>query len=220
MLSTLQKPLYTSSDVNQDGQVDILDIMQVAQYLREEASVNPQSDVDGDGIIGILDLIEIAQHINESTGSAPSITTNLTGTDKSKLTPSMIRAWIRQAQLEDDGSIVFQKGIAHLQRLLSSLIPEKTTLLANYPNPFNPETWIPYHLSRPSEVSLLIFNVKGQTIRTLALGHQDAGIYKDRSRAAYWDGKNDMGETVASGVYFYMLSAADFIATKKMLIRK
>ena len=216
----VEKSLHPSSDVNKDGQVDISDIMQVAQYLREDASVNPQSDVNGDGDIGILDLIEVAQHINESTVSAPSMITNLTGTDRSKLTPLMIRSWIRQAQLEDDGSIVFQKGIAHLQRLLSSLIPEKTTLLANYPNPFNPETWIPYHLSRPSEVSLIIYNVKGQTIRTLMLGHQEAGIYGTRSRAAYWDGKNDMGETVASGVYFYMLSAGDFIATKKLLIRK
>ena len=96
----------------------------------------------------------------------------------------------------------------------------ETALLANYPNPFNPETWIPYQLSKDAEVSLTIYAVNGQIVRRLALGHQAAGMYQDRSRAAYWDGKNAFGEPVASGVYFYTLTAGDFTATRKMLIRK
>ena len=96
----------------------------------------------------------------------------------------------------------------------------ESALLANYPNPFNPETWIPYQLSASADVSVSIYAVDGCLIRTLALGHQAAGIYQSRSRAAYWDGRNSFGERVASGLYFYTLTAGDFTATRKMLIRK
>ena len=98
--------------------------------------------------------------------------------------------------------------------------PKTTMLLSNYPNPFNPETWIPYQLAAPSEVSISIYAVDGQLVRRLALGHQPVGIYQNRSRAAYWDGRNAQGEPVASGVYFYTLTAGEFTATRKMLIRK
>ena len=103
---------------------------------------------------------------------------------------------------------------------LSSELPKETTLLSNYPNPFNPETWIPYKLSKPAEVTGTIHAADGRLIRTLVLGHQPAGIYQSKSRAAYWDGKNELGEPVASGVYFYTFKAGDFTATRKMLIRK
>ena len=99
-------------------------------------------------------------------------------------------------------------------------VPQQTRLLANYPNPFNPETWIPYQLSEPAEVTLRIYSVNGILVRTLALGQMSAGIYQNRSRAAYWDGRNDVGEPVASGLYFYTLTAGDFTATRKLLIRK
>ena len=101
-----------------------------------------------------------------------------------------------------------------------SQVPEKTALLPNYPNPFNPETWIPYRLAEAAEVTLTIYTVDGKGVRTLALGHQSAGFYQSRSRAAYWDGRNEVGERVASGVYFYTLTAGDFAATGKMLILK
>ena len=90
----------------------------------------------------------------------------------------------------------------------------------NYPNPFNPETWIPYQLAEPASVTLHIYAVSGVLVRTLDLGHQSAGRYQDRSHAAYWDGKNEVGESVASGIYFYTLTAGDFTGTGKMLIRK
>ena len=102
----------------------------------------------------------------------------------------------------------------------SGLIPKETALLANYPNPFNPETWIPYQLATPADVSIAIYAADGKLVRTLALGHQPVGIYESRSRAAYWDGRNTFGEPVASGVYFYTLTAGEFTATRKMLIRK
>ena len=99
-------------------------------------------------------------------------------------------------------------------------LPEKNALLANYPNPFNPETWIPYQLAEPADVTVSIHSVAGKLVRTLTLGHQAAGIYQNRSRAVYWDGRNQLGESVASGVYFYTFTAGDFAATRKMLIRK
>ena len=99
------------------------------------------------------------------------------------------------------------------------ILPDETRLHPNYPNPSNPETWIPYQLASPENVTLTIYTVNGQLIRTLALGYQPAGIYQNRSRAVYWDGKNELGEKVASGVYFYTFTAGDFTATRKMLIR-
>ena len=96
----------------------------------------------------------------------------------------------------------------------------ETALLPNYPNPFNPETWIPYHLSKPAAVSIHIYAVNGEIVRVLDLGYQSSGLYVSRSRAAYWDGRNAFGESVANGLYFYTLIADDFTATRKMLIRK
>ena len=98
--------------------------------------------------------------------------------------------------------------------------PSETTLLPNYPNPFNPETWIPYQLLSPADVTVHIYTVSGDLVRRLSLGHRAAGMYHSRNRAAYWDGRNGLGELVASGVYFYTLTAGDFTATRKMLIRK
>ena len=99
-------------------------------------------------------------------------------------------------------------------------IPKETQVFANFPNPFNPETWIPYQLSKSAEVTVTIYTADGRVVRTLVLGHQPAGVYQDKNRAAYWDGRNALGERVASGVYFYTLTAGEFTATRKMLIRK
>jgi predicted double-glycine peptidase len=101
-----------------------------------------------------------------------------------------------------------------------SVLPAETSLLPNYPNPFNPETWIPYQLAKPADVNVSIYAADGKLVRTLALGHKQAGIHQNKSRAAYWDGKNAQGEPVASGIYFYTLKADDFTATRKMLIKK
>ena len=107
-----------------------------------------------------------------------------------------------------------------LGNLIVYEIPTETELLPNYPNPFNPETWIPYRLAEDAFVTLTIYDQTGQVVRTLEVGHQIAGYYTDRTKAVYWDGKNEFGEQVASGVYFYHLSAGDYSATRKMLIIK
>ena len=98
--------------------------------------------------------------------------------------------------------------------------PKQNLLLQNYPNPFNPETWIPYRLSEEGYASISIYDTKGTHIRTLSLGYQSAGFYQDQGRAAYWDGRNDFGEPVASGVYFYQLVTSSFQQTRRMLILK
>ncbi len=223
---TIEERAYPAWDVNADGITNVLDLILVAQHLGEDASVNLVSDVNGDGTINVLDLIVVAQHLGEpNAAGAPS---NL-AIETLELEPATIQTWIAQAEVENDGSLAFRHGIENLRRLLASLLPEETALLPNYPNPFNPETWIPYHLAEPADVTVRIYATNGVLVRTLPLGHQVAGLYESRSRAAYWDGKNEVGEPVASGVYFYTLStesthdsvtAGDFTATRKMLIVK
>ncbi len=204
----------TTGDVNRDGVVTIVDLVLVAQKLNQTVSADDPADVNGDGVVNILDLAVVAQAI----GNAAAPAAPLVGTDN--IDAAMIEAWIAQARLEDDGSLAFKEGIENLQNLLASLIPEKTALLANYPNPFNPDTWIPYQLAESAEVTLTIYDGDGQLLRRLAVGHQAAGMYQSRSRAAYWDGRNQLGEFVASGLYFYTLTAGEFTATRRMLILK
>ena len=98
--------------------------------------------------------------------------------------------------------------------------PKVTQLLQNFPNPFNPETWLPYQLSEDSRVSVSIYDTTGKLIRTLSLGYQSAGFYHSRGRAAYWDGRNAFGEHVASGVYFYQLTTPSFHQTRRLVILK
>ena len=209
---TLSVQLIPAWDVNRDGQVNVLDLVAVANAFGKDAP-----DVNGDGVVNILDLVAVAQHFGDATTAAPSI---LAMNAMHSLDAATVQAWIARAHLENDGSIAFQEAIANLQRLLASLIPKETTLLANYPNPFNPETWIPYHLANLSHVTITIYDIRGSVVRQLNLGHQRQGYYTSRSRAAYWEGRNDVGERVASGVYFYTLTAGDFTATRKMLILK
>ena len=112
------------------------------------------------------------------------------------------------------------KPLLERSPLVAPATPTETALLPNYPNPFNPETWIPYQLAKLAEVNVTIYDMNGEWVRTLAVGHQPAGVYRSRSRAAYWDGRNQQRETVANGVYFCTLRAGDYTATRKMLIGK
>ena len=113
-----------------------------------------------------------------------------------------------------------KQSLIQLPELVAYEIPAETQLLSNYPNPFNPETWIPYRLAEDAFVTLTIYDLNGQAVRTIDVGHQTAAVYENRSKAVYWDGRNGLGGQVASGVYFYHLSAGDYSATRKMLILK
>ena len=210
---TVEEKLATG-DVNRDGRVSILDLVLIAQQFGQRVPANSPVDLNGDGVVSILDLVLAVREMDNTAALAPAAV-EVVGLD-----PAMVEAWIAQARLEDDGSLVFKQAIAFLQHLLASLVPEETALLANYPNPFNPETWIPYQLAESAEVTLTIYDANGEMVRYLALGHQAAGMYQNRSRAAYWDGRNQLGEPVASGLHFYTLTAGEFTATRRMLILK
>ena len=202
-----------TADVNQDNTVNIQDLVLVAARFGQTGPNT--ADVNADGAVNIQDLVLVAAAFGD-VGAAPSIHSQALA----MLTTTDVQQWLSQAQhlgLTDSTS---QRGIRYLENLLAALTPKETALLPNYPNPFNPETWIPYQLAKPAEVSISIYATDGQLVRTLDLGHQGVGIYESRSRAAYWDGRNELGEPVASGVYFYTLTAGEFTATRKMLIRK
>ena len=203
-----------TGDVNRDGVVNILDLISVAQQLGKRLPSGSPEDINGDGIVNIFDLTLVAQGIGKTAAAAPEVATG-------RVEVATVEAWIAEARLANDGSITFRQGIANLQNLLASLIvPQETALHPNYPNPFNPETWIPYRLAAPGKVTLMIYDMHGGAVRQLEMGHQAAGMYQSRSRALYWDGRNQRGESVASGLYFYTLQAGDFTGTRKMLIRK
>ena len=205
---------YTLEDVNRDGVVDLQDLIYVASQFGITESENT-ADVNQDGIVDIADIILIARAL-ENENAAPLSTSSQT----TLLSIKKVNNWIEQAQNFNNPSIEFQKGITVLKHLLTVLTPNSSALLNNYPNPFNPETWIPYQLSKPANVSVYIYSSDGLLIRTLNMGNQTEGVYLSRNKAAYWDGKNEIGESVASGIYFYTLSAGEFSATRRMVIQK
>ena len=147
-------------------------------------------------------------------------TTEVYDLDTSEVSPAEVRGWLELLRAGNDGSAVFAAGIANLERLYTAMVPDRPALFPNYPNPCNPETWIPYQLAEASDVKVSIYASDGRLVRRLVLGYQAAGTYRSHSRAAYWDGRNEVDERVASGIYFYTLQAGDFTATQKLLIRK
>ena len=224
---TTHQQFFAKEDVNQDEYVNILDLVMVAANIGA-SPVSPHADVNGDGFVNVLDLIMIYQSPNwgEKTGKREEKVNDsnepppLAPLAKGNVDTDMIKGWIDLAQNEDNGSVIFDKGIENLKSILVSKKPTETRLLRNYPNPFNPETWIPYQLEKGADVTVTIHSINGSPIRTLKLGHQSAGLYQSKSRAVYWDGRNEFGEQAASGLYFYTLTAGKFSATRKMLILK
>ena len=202
-------------DVNGDGVVNVQDLVAVTASFGQFGG-NIAADVTGDGIVNIADLVFVAGNFG-AAAEAPSV---WLGELEAPLTKANLQQWLREARQMNLADSTFQRGILVLEQLLALSTPIETLLLPNYPNPFNPETWIPYQLEKSAEATISIYSGDGTLIRTLPLGYQPAGIYRSRDRAAYWDGTNEIGESVASGVYFYTLSAGDFKATRKMLIRK
>ena len=212
----------TVGDINRDDVVDILDLTIVGARFGQRGQNS--ADLNGDGFVDIVDLVLVAAAFSDEA-QAPSLYPQAL-----VLNAADVRQWLSQAQQLALTDPAYLRGITVLEQLHAALIPQETTLLPNYPNPFNPETWIPYRLAKDAFVTLTICDQSGQVVRTLDVGHQIAGYYTDRTKAAYWDGKNEFGEGVASGVYFYHLSTgrsglsvphrSDFSATRKMLILK
>ena len=201
------------ADVNHDGLVNVLDLIVIASSLGQ--SGQHDGDVNGDRVVSILDLV-LAAGVFEETAAAPSAQPQVPET----LTAVEVHGWLTNARSLEPKDPIMKRGFAVLEQLLVSLTPKETELLANYPNPFNPETWIPYRLAEDAFVTLTIYDRSGHAVRTLEVGYQIASAYENRSKAIYWDGNNGLGEGVASGIYFYTLTAGDYSATRKMVILK
>ena len=200
-------------DINRDGVVNIQDLVIVSARFGQRGQNS--ADINGDHLVDIVDLVLVASAVNEAAAAPP-----LNPQAFKLLTAGNVQSWLSQARQLGLTDPIYLRGITVLAQLLKTLTPKKTALLPNYPNPFNPETWIPYHLSNDVDVQIGIYDTKGALVRRLDLGHQTTGYYTDRTKAAYWDGKNEFGEPVASGLYFYTLTAGDFFTTRKMVIRK
>ena len=207
-------PPGLDGDVNGDAVIDVLDLVQIATNFGQQGK--HAADVNGDGVVNIVDLTLVAAGLWQNA-AAPSV---WHGKLEAPLTRENLQQWLREARQINLADTTFQRGILVLEQLLAVSIPTETILLPNYPNPFNPETWIPYQLSEHAVVTVTIYDVAGNVVRSLNLGHQAAGFYRSRSHAAYWDGRNNLNESVASGIYFYQIQAGLFSATRRMLILK
>ena len=201
------------ADANGDGNVDRLDIVYVAVHYGRTGKES--ADVNGDGVVNIDDVIAVAAAV-DSVPAAPAARVQL----PTDLSPVMVEHWLTEAKLTGKNTPQYRRGVLTLKHLLAALTPNETALLPNYPNPFNPETWIPYHLSRAGKVTLTIYDVQGNLVRQLDLGHRDAGFYANQTQAAHWDGRNQSGETVPSGVYFYQMRSGDYESLRRMAIVK
>ena len=244
-------------DVNGDGQVTVIDLAIVALFYgtKVPAGSSHRADVNSDRTVDLDDLVAVAQGIDTDGSDALTLDAleaalaeaveieviaeapMLGGTRPDNFRAILSNGNLAYRNVADalaDAGHLGHSVSAVLTRLLQLLkemteTPPETALLPNYPNPFNPETWIPYHLANASGVQITIFDTRGTVVRQLDLGHQKEGYYMSKVRAAYWDGRNDEGEKVSSGVYFYTLStestrdsvtAGEFTATRKLLIIK
>ena len=229
----LSKMTPTPWDVNWDGVVNLMDVVLVARSYGDEIA-EPRihsPDVNGDGTVNISDLAEVGTHLGRSgTLEAPakyiSTDDHLAGLETLR---NVYDAARRQShQLTGETRIGLEKSLSALESLphfrkggilLKDLSPPVPNMLfQSFPNPCNPETWIPYTLAADSPVNIRIYSASGQFVRELALGHKPAGIYTSRSAAAHWDGRNSQGEKIVSGMYFYTIRAGDFAATRRMLV--
>ena len=216
---------FPAWDIDQNGAVDILDLVLVGGQFGQTGE-GLSGDVDRNDSVDIFDLVLIGLHFGEKTVpvAAPSIHIvsgifNATPVSEIAKRPDA-RAILMEAETGRHlrAALTELEGLPNVTpevRLVTDLLRQwliangeiaaDTKLLPNYPNPFNPETWIPYQLAHAAEIQISIYDIMGQRVRLLEVGHQHAGVYTNRSEAAYWDGRNDAGEFVTSGVYFYTL---------------
>ena len=159
----------------------------------------------------------VAGNFGKSLVAAPSMISKIELTTEER---HHIGLAIDQLESNSISSNEEQITLNVLKSILPVRLSTQTQLLANYPNPFNPETWIPFQLAQDATVTIKIYDVTGKQIRMIQLGHVPAGNYVESNRAIYWDGKTNTGEQVSSGAYFYQLKAGDYIEARKMVVLK
>ncbi len=208
--------VFPAWDANQNGVVDILDLVIVASHFGESPPKDARADVNKDNVVNILDLVLVARHFGERTISAAP--NGAVGT----VTPEQ-RAILKNLSLRLAENPRSHPDFTLVQNLIHQLLSdqpgtEPLVAFSNYPNPANPETWLPYQLNDSADVFIQIYNSAAHLVRTLNLGHQEVGVYRDRNKAAYWDGRDSHGESVASGIYFYVIQADDVVKAGKLTI--
>ena len=206
-------------DVNGDGAVDGADLIALGESygMTVADGADPDADVNGDGVVDITDVLLVVDALAGQAAAAPALAS-------SREAPSVpqVSVWLNDANGLMVRSDSAKRGIAVLESMLLSAgqVVSKSALLPNYPNPFNPETWIPFELAEASRARMTIYNSAGQIVRTLDLGQLPAGAYRSRAKAAHWDGRNALGEPVASGVYYVRIEAGSFTALRRMVVLK
>ena len=218
--TTVEVTSALPGDANVDGIVNILDLVKVANSFGQTGT-DLEGDVNADGKIDILDLVKVAKYFGQqqTLNTAPSaIMVTLSGPQKQQVSRLISKL---------EGQPNLDSVTVTTLNLLKALVPEsqskQTQLLPNYPNPFNPETWIPFQLADTDQdkpVAIIIYDVVGNLIRTIEMGRLKAGRYLHPGRSAYWDGSADSGELVSSGLYFYSLQVGDYYQTRQMVILK
>ena len=214
-------------DANGDGRVDILDLVLAAQHFGETIlpDAEPNPDVNRDGQVNVIDLVLVGQHFGETTAAAPSSFVSVHQADGSRLSDEQLQSLRRAlAALEtmpnpSHGAVIARDFLRAWLVQAKPTVTE-TKLMQNFPNPFNPETWMPYQLQQASHVMIRIYSAAGQLVRTIALGYKPAGMYTAKQNAAYWDGRDETGGRVSSGLYFYRLDTTGFTQTRKMIVQK
>jgi len=210
--------LFADWDIDENGVTDVSDLVLLGRFFNQRKPDNPRADVNTDGKVDLLDLVIVAQHFGESTLLAAPDGDPWT-VDKASV---VVLKYLHQNLVN---SAVQDNDVLTAKRLLERLIAANrqvvvSRLLVNYPNPFNPETWIPYELAEDSDVVIRIYSVSGSLVRTLRLGYRHAGVYSFKGKAAHWDGRNQSGESAASGIYYYAIQAGDFTSIRKMILAK
>ena len=202
-------------DINEDGIVNIFDLVIAVGSFRKMGT-DLVGDVNGDNLVNIFDLVIIAGSFGQLWVS-PSTASEIMLTTQQKRDLALV---VDQLLVNSQRSVTEEVALRWLQSVLTERLPTTTQPLANYPNPFNPDTWMPFELGQDTEVIIRIYDVKSQLIRQLEPGMVTAGRYLTSGRSAYWNGETDKGEVAASGIYFYQLQAGNYIKTRKMVILK
>ena len=208
-------------DANLDGRINVLDLILVASSFGEQPPSNPQADTNKDGVVNLLDLVFVAEHLSQNA-AAPTqldLIKSIPSTAKEVTAAQRALTGLEAIPNKSHGIRLAIELLRHYLSIANQRV-EETKLLPNYPNPFNPDTWIPYQLSEESTVAVKIYDVSGHLVRTIEVGHKPMGYYLTRERAVYWDGRNKNGEPVSSGVYFYTLNANNYTETRRMVIVK